>query len=66
MENLIFWALILTASPISHSQASVGSATGCYKLGVNIPTSDRRLKQQSASHRGVHLHVRKKNAGRGL
>jgi hypothetical protein len=38
MKNLIFWALIFAASPTSDSQASVGSATGCYKLSVNIPT----------------------------
>jgi hypothetical protein len=38
MQNLIFWALLLTAAPIFHSRASVGSATGCYKLSVNIPT----------------------------
>src|SRR5262249_13311181 len=26
------------ASPTFHSQASVGNATGCYKLSVNIPS----------------------------
>ena len=36
MKNLIFWTLVFAASPTFHSQASVGSATGCYKLSVNI------------------------------
>ena len=38
MKNLTFWALIFATFSMSHSQASVGSATGCYKLSVKIPT----------------------------
>jgi hypothetical protein len=42
MKNPIFLALIFAASLMSHSQASVGSATGCYKLSINIPTQLNR------------------------